>query len=177
MSTAYTCKRGHVYDIVGRKPNGACRACQRIYSQESRERARAGEPKRGGGRHAAPGKHVRSAAVAKLIPSWLPLVEDPTPCGPGSDWHTLDTDTQIARCQTCPVKAQCLETGLGSTAAGIVWGGVLIGTPDQERFRGECPKGHPQTPENIYVRPDNGVLECRACRNARDRARRKKVAA
>jgi hypothetical protein len=41
-----------------------------------------------------------------------------------------------------------------------------------------CKHGHPFTPANTYVRPDNGRQQCRACQRARNRAykRRKRLA-
>lgn len=36
-----------------------------------------------------------------------------------------------------------------------------------------CHKGHPWTPENTYVRRDNGMRQCRVCNRERDAARRR----
>jgi hypothetical protein len=39
--------------------------------------------------------------------------------------------------------------------------------------RTHCERGHPVTPENIYVRPSDGIRTCRICKKMTNDARRK----
>ena len=47
-------------------------------------------------------------------------------------------------------------------------------SPSMEFYRkGTCQRGHPKTPENMYIRKDRpGKWECRPCARAREKAKR-----
>lgn len=52
---------------------------------------------------------------------------------------------------------------------GEVWEPWTPGAPDQKRQHGklgECVNGHLLTDDNVYVRPDTGYRQCRACKTA-----------
>lgn len=112
----------------------------------------------------------RPDAGRKRAQRLFPALGICTECGskPAVERHHRDGDTENnAPDNVTPVCRRChmiLDGRLAQLTGRGHEGGVASGVA---RRRDVCRNGHPQTPENLYVRP-NGARVCLICRREQD---------